>query len=137
VLWWLPPLMLQWANSHGGAIDGFLPLGIEIAGLLLHALSYLAFPWLSEKTRPLLIVGLLCLVAATVNPQGPRLLLFPFQTLGSRAQQDMIAEGASPRCTRRPFRRQPSPICTNMSPLARYSTDMRRAAICSGSCSPR
>ncbi|HUT21673.1 MAG TPA: hypothetical protein VM366_21170 [Anaerolineae bacterium] len=96
LLWWLPPLMLLWANSHGGAIVGFLLLGIEIAGLLLHALWYRAFSGLWERTRALLIAGLLCLVAATVNPQGPRLLLFPFQTLGSQAQQDMIAEWASP-----------------------------------------
>jgi len=96
LLWWLPPLILLWANSHGGAIVGFLLLGIEIAGQLLHALWYRAFRGLWERTRALLVVGVLCLVAATVNPQGPRLLLFPFQTLGSQAQQDMIAEWASP-----------------------------------------
>lgn len=96
VLWWLPPLMLQWANSHGGAIVGFLLLGIEIAGQLLHALWSRAFSGLWERTRVLLIVGLLCLVAATVDPQGPRLLLSPFQLLGSQAQQGMITEWASP-----------------------------------------
>jgi hypothetical protein len=46
--------------------------------------------------RPLLLVALLCLLAALVNPQGIHLLLFPFRTLGSTAQQAMIAEWASP-----------------------------------------
>jgi hypothetical protein len=95
-LWALPPLMLLWANSHGGAVVGFLLLGIEIGGELLHALRYRAFDGLWRRTRLLLLVGALCLVAAMINPQGPRLLLFPFQTLGSQAQQTMIAEWASP-----------------------------------------
>jgi hypothetical protein len=95
-LWGLPPLMLIWANSHGGAIVGFVLLAIEIGGQLLGAAWYRALEGLWVRTRPLLIVGALCLVAAMVNPQGPRLLLFPFQTLSSQAQQDMVAEWASP-----------------------------------------
>jgi hypothetical protein len=96
VLWALPPLMLLWANSHGGAIVGFLLLGIEVGGQVLGALWNRALGGLWRRARPLLLVGLLCLAAAMANPQGPRLLLFPFQTLGSQAQQNMIAEWASP-----------------------------------------
>ena len=45
--------------------------------------------------RSLLLVALLCLVAAGINPQGIHLLLFPFRTLSS-VQQSAIAEWASP-----------------------------------------
>ena len=35
--------------------------------------------------RPLVLVFLLALVAACVNPQGPALLLYPFRYLAARA----------------------------------------------------
>lgn len=101
VLWWLPPLMLLWANSHGGYIVGLVLIGAEIGGLLEDALWQRAERpgqpgnlW--TRLRPLLIVTLLCLLAASINPQGIHLLLFPFQTLGSYAQQQYVAEWASP-----------------------------------------
>jgi hypothetical protein len=96
ILWALPVLMLAWANSHGGFVIGFILLGAEIAGVLVDALWHRQFEGMWTNLRPLLIVTGLSALAALLNPQGVRLLIFPFQTLGSAAQQNMIAEWASP-----------------------------------------
>jgi hypothetical protein len=96
VLWGLPPSMLLWANCHGGYIVGFVLLGAQIGGICLDTLWRRRFDRLWQRVRPLLIVALLCALAALVNPQGPRLLIFPLQTLGSYAQQAYIAEWDSP-----------------------------------------
>jgi hypothetical protein len=96
---WLPLLMLVWANCHAGYIIGLLLLGIEMVA---------ALPGTSARTpardgrsawadlRPLLLITLLCILAALLNPQGIHLLLMPFRTLGSAAQQTAVAEWASP-----------------------------------------
>jgi hypothetical protein len=48
------------------------------------------------RLYPLVIIALLCILAAAFNPQGIRLLVFPFQTLRSYAQQELVSEWASP-----------------------------------------
>jgi hypothetical protein len=93
---WLPPLMLLWANTHGGYIVGFVLLAAEIGGMSIDELARRRFNRLWPAIRPIAITTLLCVLAALANPQGVRLLLFPFQTLSSGAQQNMIAEWASP-----------------------------------------
>jgi len=92
---WLPPLMLVWANCHSGYIIGLLLLGIEVGGAFRDALVHDA-PRSWAGIRPLLLVILLCTLAALLNPQGIQLLLMPFRTLSSAAQQTYIAEWASP-----------------------------------------
>ena len=96
VLAWLPPLMCLWANCHGGYIVGFILLAIEAGGEIADAASHRQAGDLWARIRPLLIVVALCALAALLNPQGIRLLLFPFQTLRSVAQQNAVAEWASP-----------------------------------------
>ena len=96
MLWWLPPLMLLWANSHGGHIVGLVLLGMQIVGTVIHAFWHRRFTCLWATIRPLAIIALCCVLAALVNPQGIRLLVFPFQTLSSSAQQNLISEWASP-----------------------------------------
>jgi hypothetical protein len=94
-LWWLPPLMLLWANSHGGYVVGFILLGTEIVGYTVGELWHRRLDvW--PRLYPLVVVTLLCVLAALFNPQGIRLLVFPFQTLGSYAQQELVSEWASP-----------------------------------------
>jgi hypothetical protein len=96
VLGWLPPLMALWANCHGGYVVGFTLLGAEVGGVIVDALWRRQFGNLWKRVRPLLLVALLSALAALLNPQGFHLLRFPFQTLSSSAQQDTIAEWASP-----------------------------------------
>jgi hypothetical protein len=94
-LWSLPPLMLLWANCHGGYIVGFILLGTEIAGCVVSDLWHRRLAvW--SRLYILIIVTLLCILAAAFNPQGIRLLIFPFQTLSSYAQQGLVSEWASP-----------------------------------------
>lgn len=96
LLWLLPLLMLLWANSHGGYIMGFVLLAAEAGGEIVDAIWRRRFENLGAQLGPAAGVALLCLLAALLNPQGMRLLLFPFQTLTSSAQQGVIAEWASP-----------------------------------------
>ncbi len=100
---WLPPLMLVWANCHSGYIIGLLLLGIEVGGALLDTrVRERHGRWRGDGRGPwadlhlLLLVTLLCTLAALLNPQGIHLLLMPFRTLSSAAQQTYIAEWASP-----------------------------------------
>jgi hypothetical protein len=101
---WLPPLMLLWANCHGGYVIGVLLLLAEMGGLALDAMrgqrqalagdARATAPW--THVRTLLLVTLLCLTATLINPQGINLPLYPFRALGSTVQQNAIAEWASP-----------------------------------------
>lgn len=96
VLWWLPPLTVLWANCHGGYIIGFVLLSIQVGGIVGTALYRRQFAGLWREVRPLLITAALCVPAVLINPQGIRLALFPFQALGSSAQQNLISEWSSP-----------------------------------------
>ena len=107
-LWLLPALMVVWANSHGGFFAGFLLLAVYLAGE--------AWGWLSasvlrrrqavslppdgvnhaKRLRRLGLVSLVTLLAACLSPVGPRLLLYPFQTVEIAALQAYIQEWQSP-----------------------------------------
>ncbi|MDH3297057.1 MAG: hypothetical protein OEM96_02095 [Gemmatimonadota bacterium] len=66
----LPPLMLVWANSHGGFLIGFILLLAFIAGALFRS-SEFCKP--HRALRPLTLVLALCSVLSLVNPAGPEL----------------------------------------------------------------
>lgn len=108
-LWQLPFWMVVWANSHGGFAVGFLIWGVYFAVSVWQALPN----WLpriglalhtgrepvaerSRVIRPLAGCGLLMAAAACLTPVGPRLLLYPFQTVGIGALQAYIQEWQSP-----------------------------------------
>ncbi|MDY7039692.1 MAG: hypothetical protein SVX38_02385 [Chloroflexota bacterium] len=97
LLWLLPPLFALWANVHGGYIVGFILVGCVILGEIGNHLLGVGERILSW--RQILLLGgvaALSLAACLLNPQGYRLLLFPINTLSSTAQQQLIAEWASP-----------------------------------------
>ncbi len=106
-LWLLPVLMVVWANSHGGFFTGFLLFAVYLAGE--------AWGWLSgriiarrrphadspgvdhaSRLRTLGLVSLVTLLAACLSPVGPRLLLYPFQTVEIAALQAYIQEWQTP-----------------------------------------
>ena len=131
-LWWLPVLMLVWANSHGGFAVGFILWGVYLVGRLGEwangrmgeetngrmgewaegrrgdgAQGALVGrpeigsasenrPFAHPPIRPFLYVGAVMLVAVALNPAGPRLLLYPFETVQIEALQDFIQEWQSP-----------------------------------------
>lgn len=97
-LYLLPPLMLLWANLHGGFMAGFILLGAYLAGNLVS----LALPpdpergALRRKLTQLSIVTGACLAAALINPYGYRLLLFPFRLATETYLMDNVSEFLTP-----------------------------------------
>lgn len=105
-LWLLPLLMIPWANSHGGFFAGFLLLAVYLggeawgwlSGLVLARRQPTASPSGEHVTRlkALTLVALVTLGAACLSPLGPRLLLYPFQTVEIAALQAYIQEWQPP-----------------------------------------
>lgn len=104
-LWLIPPLMLIWANLHGGFALAFVLLALAMAGELIRWLIGGESETASSPARTLEglhllfklgVVGLASAAAVCVNPFGPRLLLLPFQTVGVGLLQAFIQEWAAP-----------------------------------------
>jgi hypothetical protein len=80
-------MMLLWVNLHGGYVIGLGLIGLYIISLLL-----------DRKWHLVPRLGLVLLVAASVvplNPNGFRMFVYPFETLGLAATS-FIDEWASP-----------------------------------------
>lgn len=95
-LWLLPPLMAVWVNLHGGYAVGFLLLGLYCLGALAEAWLGQGGPLVRRRLGWLSAVGALCLLAALLNPNGPRMLWYPFEVLGSSAMRAYVSEWPSP-----------------------------------------
>jgi hypothetical protein len=98
ILWLLPALTALWVNMHGGFFLGLGIVSLAVAGdLAANLLDHR-----TERTLPLvqvrdLAIALVASVAASMlNPNGPKMLWYSFETLGSRAMQQYIQEWASP-----------------------------------------
>lgn len=95
-VWWLVPLFLLWSNLHSGFIIGLGFIALicvaELAG------SGLGMPDGADlrRVRTLGLALLLCTAATMINPNGPGILLYAFQTQTSAAQQALILEWHSP-----------------------------------------
>ena len=96
IAWLLPPVFLIWNNLHAGFIMGLILL-----------VAVLASEWLlvglgmrdsgARRNLTQLSSATLCSAAASlVNPNGPVILIYPFQTQFSNAQQRLIEEWHSP-----------------------------------------
>lgn len=98
-LWLLPALMALWVNLHGGFFIGLLLLGIEFISQLLDRIAPERVQIPAERSGSLLlpIVGAaLCLLAISLNPNGPQMLLYPWKTVSIGVLQDHIQEWQSP-----------------------------------------
>jgi hypothetical protein len=106
-LWLIPPIMLLWANLHGGWVIGFIVMVLALIGdvarfLFDRLLSRRDAIWPTDQTptlhstRQLLVAALASAVAVSVNPYGPSMLTYPFRTVGIGALRDYIQEWASP-----------------------------------------
>ncbi len=99
----LPVIMLLWVNQHGSFI-----LGLAIVGIFLLANwidGYFEIKktdanikkiTINQTSMTLAIVFSICMLVAILNPNGPRMFLYPFQTMSEPAQQEYIIEWASP-----------------------------------------
>jgi hypothetical protein len=121
-LWWLPVLMVLWANSHGGFIVGFILLGTYLFSNLvdwltnkltadrrrLTQIGKLELENIRVHQRPtscrqsavkiihLCLIGLAMLLAVCLNPSGPGMLLYPFKTVSIGALGTYIQEWLPP-----------------------------------------
>jgi hypothetical protein len=97
LLWLLPVLTIVWANLHSGYLFGIAILIIYVIGetgqLLLRAPSKRGLS--ASEIGHLTLLTLLSFLVAVINPNGPELWIYPFQTLGSGAMQQYIQEWQS------------------------------------------
>lgn len=103
-LWWLVPVMLVWANMHGGYALGLALIGLTGAGIALDELIearggrrlFVRVRQLFVRERPLLILFAACVVVVPLNPNGFRMFSYPFETLNSHAMHAYIEEWFTP-----------------------------------------
>jgi hypothetical protein len=97
-LWLIPPVMLIWANLHGGFAIGFIFMFGSIAGEVLGNLFNGDDPDVVSwgRLRKMVIVALVSIPMIAINPNGIQMLGYPFRTVGIGALQDFIQEWASP-----------------------------------------
>lgn len=98
LLWWLPLLTAVWANLHSGYLLGVVLIGTYAVG---EAVQRFWQPWDARNltwasVRLLFLITVASFAAAVLNPSGPALWLYPFETLGSPAMQAYIQEWHSP-----------------------------------------
>ena len=96
-IWWLVPLMVLWVNLHAGYLIGLVLIGVTIVGLVLDAWfagETLTTHW--SRLKKLILVFVACVMGVNLNPQGPRILLFPFEFFLSPIQQNQITDWLSP-----------------------------------------
>ena len=105
LLWTLPIGMALWGNVHGGFASGFILLFCYLVGEILEALIPVLqgtedlSTSVSAHQEGLLNyagIGLLSAVSLSLNPHGPRMLLYPFTTVGIESLRDYIQEWQSP-----------------------------------------
>jgi hypothetical protein len=89
--------MVLWVNLHGGFIAGFMLLAVYITGNLLTAIFVKEDRHrASNQMKILLMFFSFCLLAALLNPQGYKILLFPFTLTTNKFIMDNVSEWLSP-----------------------------------------
>ncbi len=98
IYWAFPAITLVWANLHSGYLLGIVLLGTYLVGEWAEGrrVTPPARTLPTDDVRRLALATAACLVAALVNPNGARLWVYPFETLGSSVQRDFIAEWFPP-----------------------------------------
>ncbi|MFQ6015918.1 MAG: hypothetical protein ACE5NP_10815 [Anaerolineae bacterium] len=101
LLWLIPLLIILWANAHSGYILGLALLLAVISGQGLGKIVNRLSQG-KEAQEGVMQIGYFAaitassIVAATINPNGIKLLSYPFATLTSQAMQTYIQEWHSP-----------------------------------------
>lgn len=96
-LYWLPLIMIVWANLHGGFILGLVLQGIFLLGSALEnrLASKQSLREILQQQKVATVVLLASTLAVIINPFGYELLLFPFQ-VSKGAFSTLIGEWKSP-----------------------------------------
>ena len=96
-IWWLVPIMIVWVNLHAGYLIGLVLIGVAMVGVVLDA--WFAGEKIAShipQLKALALVFIACLLAVNLNPQGPRIFVFPFEFFLSPVQQDQVIDWLSP-----------------------------------------
>jgi hypothetical protein len=97
ILWWIPPLMLLWANLHAGFALGLgLLILFGVGDLLDVAFGYDSWNVAKKHLGGVAFITLLSAAVVLANPYGAHLYSYPFDTLHSAAMQGYIGEWQSP-----------------------------------------
>ncbi len=96
VAWVLPPIFLVWTNLHAGFIMGLILLVAVLAGEGVCVALDRRSPEQRRRIQQLLWASLCSFAASLINPNGPVIIVYPFQTQFSSAQQNLIQEWHSP-----------------------------------------
>jgi len=97
-IWMLVPLMILWANLHGGFFIGLALIALTAVGMLLdYGAGVLPDGMnLRSRLRTLAIVFLGCVFAVLVNPYGYKLYTAPIAVLRSPILQNLVTDWLSP-----------------------------------------
>jgi len=96
LIWLLVPLFMLWSNLHSGFIIGLGFIAVVVAAELIGGRLRFADGAPASRVRTLGVVLILSAAVAMINPNGPAILVYAFQTQGSAAQQSLILEWHSP-----------------------------------------
>jgi len=97
-LFLLPLLILLWVNLHGGYILGIVLLGIYGVGNLMAVITARGAnaEHFLQNAKSLLLVMIVCILVSMINPQGYRILLFPFKVTSDTFLMNHVQEYFSP-----------------------------------------
>ena len=95
----LPIISIIWANVHGGSSNlvYILPIIFVLTGFIDFKIGKLKFKKLSKKQiKTYLIISLLSLLALLINPNGIKVITYPYESMGDMTMLSFIAEWRSP-----------------------------------------
>lgn len=105
-LWILPVASALWANLHGGFAVGSVLIAAYLFGTWISVYGdglttgCESLPRLTrrawQRSRRSAFYGTLSIIALVANPNGPSLLLYPFETVSIKVLQRYIQEWQSP-----------------------------------------
>jgi hypothetical protein len=95
-IYWLPLVMVAWANLHGGFLFGLVPVGVAGFVEAIHWIRRVDGDVHRRRTRNLVLIFVGCVAAALINPHGIGLYSYVIQPQFSSVQQNFIAEWQSP-----------------------------------------
>jgi hypothetical protein len=92
----LLPVFLVWSNLHSGFLIGLGFMAVVVAAEAVAHVLRLPGRAPVERVRSLALLLLGCFLVSAINLNGPSIILYPFATQGSAAQQSLILEWHSP-----------------------------------------
>jgi hypothetical protein len=92
----LPPLMVLWANLHGGWVLGIVLMGAFLVGEALNISLTAEAPLMWSEWRDLAVITVVTLAATFLNPNGVSEVLYPLVWITPTAYSNVLNEWVSP-----------------------------------------